>query len=131
MRDHEYFFDGNAIPTADTGTYVYDFQYSTIEGCDSLVHLSLYVMYNDGISTQIIPSIEVFPNPAQTSLNIKGENIKQLFIYSTDGQLIYSKEDNSTNLIVLDVSQHAAGQYFLKIILADKQTITRKFIINR
>lgn len=131
MREHEYFFDGNPIPTTDTGTYVYDFQYSTVEGCDSSIHLILYVQNNDGISTEIIPNIEVFPNPAQTILNIKGENITQIFIYNTDGQVIYSKDGNLDNVIVLNVSQYASGQYFLKVILADKRTVTRKFIINR
>lgn len=131
MREHEYFFDGNSIPTADTGTYIYDFQYTTNEGCDSVIHLVLYVQNNDGITTEIIPNIEVFPNPAQTLLNIKGENITQIFIYSADGQLIYSKDGILDDVIVFDVSQHASGQYFLKVVLTDKRTITRKFIINR
>ena len=88
-------------------------------------------MHNDGISTEIIPNIEVFPNPAQTALHIKGESIKQIILYNADGQLVLSKDENDSNLIVLDVSPYAAGQYYLKIVLTDKQTITRKFIINR
>ena len=131
MKDQGYSFEGNDISTADTGTYLYDFQLSTIDGCDSIIHLALYIMYNDGLSENELPNIEVFPNPVQTLLHIKGENIRQIFIYNADGQLIFSKNDNRSNLIITDVSGHAVGQYVLRVILTDKRTITRKFIINR
>ncbi len=131
MREHEYQFGDFTITPADSGTYTYDFQYSTAEGCDSTIHLILFVMYNEGVPSIYINEIEVFPNPANTLLNIKGENMRKICIYNANGQLLFTKEDLVSDLQQVDVTRFASGQYFLKVQLDDGHTVTRKFIVSR
>ena len=131
MREHEYVFGDFTFTPHDTGVYTHDFQYSTVEGCDSLVHLILLVQNNDGIPTNAIAGVEVFPNPTNHLLNIKGEDMRQISIYNADGQLVYSSESSVSDLKQVDVSRYAAGHYYVKVKLNDNRTVTLKFIVNR
>ena len=131
VRDHEYIFDHFTITPTSTGTMTFDFQYSTSEGCDSIVHLMLYVLDNIGVQTVWMPNIEVFPNPAQSTLNIKGENMQRFWIYDDNGRLVFSKNEAVTDLQRVDVSHLAPGQYFVKVQFDNNRTVTRKFVVNR
>ena len=131
VRGHAYVFGVFSITPSDTGTYTYDFQYSTEDGCDSVIHLMLYVMNNDGIAPYEFPDVEVFPNPTNNILNIKGEDMRQILIYDDEGKLVYASKELSSSLETVDVTRYAAGQYFVKIILGNKQIVTKKVIVNR
>ena len=78
-----------------------------------------------------LPDIEIFPNPTQSLLNIKGENMRRIDLYNADGQLVYSKENDGANLKQVDVTRFASGQYFVKVLLGDGRIATRKVIVNR
>jgi hypothetical protein len=130
MRYHEYSFGDFTVTPVDTGTYTYDFQYYTAEGCDSVVHLILYVANNDGIVSHDVAVAEIFPNPTNTVLHIKGEGIRQIEIYNAEGQLVYVTEEMPSDLKTIDVSRYAAGQYLVKILFNNKQTVTKKVIVN-
>lgn len=131
MREHEYTFGDFTTTPTDSGTYSYDFQHTTVNGCDSIVHLILYVQYNDGIAPYELMEVEVFPNPAHSVLNIKGEDIRQILIYNTDGQLVYTLNNLSLDIKTIDVSRFAAGQYLVKVLFGNKQIVTKKVIVNR
>ena len=131
MQNQQYIFGDFTVQTADTGLYTYDFQYSTSFGCDSTIHLVLYVMYNDGIHTSDFPTIEVFPNPTHTVLNIKGAEMQKILIYNADGHLVYAKEGDWQSWATIDVSFYATGLYFVKIVLPDGRFTTRKFIVKK
>ena len=74
--------------------------------------------------------VEVFPNPTNATLNIKGENMRQIAIYNADGQLVYLKDEEIADLHRVDVSRYAAGQYLVKIIFDNKQSITKKIVVK-
>ena len=131
MREHEFTYGDFTITPADSGTYTYDFQYTSVEDCDSTVHLVLYVQYNDGIAPYEQPEVEIFPNPSNTVIHIKGEDMHQIQIYNAEGQLVYSSDVKQSDLQTVDVSRYAAGQYLVKIQLGNKQTITRRVIVQR
>jgi hypothetical protein len=61
--------------------------------------------------------IQVFPNPASTKLQISSQQnmIKNLCLYNTNGQLVYSLNDLNTFQSVLDLSAFDAGIYLLRI----------------
>jgi hypothetical protein len=131
IREHEFTFGDFVITPPDSGTYTYDFTFSTVNGCDSIVHLILYVQYNDGIEPHVLSNVEVYPNPAHSLLYIKGEEMSQIMIYNADGQLVYSTTEPVNNLHSVDVSRYATGNYFVKIVFGNKQTLTKKVIVSR
>jgi hypothetical protein len=91
------------------------------------MHLTITV----GIDDHDLSGIEVFPNPTNRILNIRGENMRRIDIYNADGQLVYTKQNDGSDLMQVDVSRFAAGQYFVKVLLGDGRTATRKVIVNR
>jgi hypothetical protein len=131
VREHEYTFGDFTIVPMEAGTFSYDLQYSSNEGCDSVIHLIITVLNGDDVPSIEISKIEVFPNPAYSSFNIKGENMRRIDIYNTDGQLIYSSDSNNENLIRVNVSQYAAGQYFITVYLNNGHSVNKKIIISK
>jgi len=70
--------------------------------------------------TPEVNQLEVFPNPAQSILNIKNENFNgdfQIQLISASGQLIEVPLINNTNTnIQLDISHLPNGVYVLRLI---------------
>ena len=67
----EYTYDSFVITPTDSGTFHYDIQNYTLVGCDSIVHLTLYVAFVDGIEEfTMTPELTFYPNPTTASLNI-------------------------------------------------------------
>ncbi len=80
-----------------------------------------------GIGTNTLDHVTITPNPASTTIHIKGD-VSKVEIYSTLGQLI---ETHTGDVSVVDVSTYSAGIYFLKLYNANNETITKKQIIHR
>ena len=117
----------NDITYTASGEYVQTF--ALPNGCDSVVTLHLTITV--GIDDRDLTGMEIFPNPTSTVLNIKGENMRKIWIYNADGKIVFVKEGNVGNLQRVDVSPFAAGQYIVKIELDNSRTVSRKFIVNR
>ena len=120
-------YEWNSETYCETGDYTQTLQ--TNSGCDSVVTLHLTITV--GIDDHDLAGIEMFPNPTNRILNIRGEDMRRIDIYSVDGQLLYTKENNGSDLMQVDVSQFAAGQYFVKVQSNNNRTVSRKFIVNR
>ncbi len=84
-----------------------------------------------GIPNAELPSIDVFPVPAHYMLNIKGGNMRRIDLFNADGRLVYSIMEPTSDLEQIDVSHFAAGHYFVKVTLDNKQTVSKKVIVNR
>lgn len=69
--------------------------------------------------------ISIYPNPATKEVNIKGNDIKNTYLYSTEGKLILSSSESTIN-----VEKLVTGIYFIKIVLNDGTQITDRFIKN-
>ena len=120
-------YEWNAVSYCETGDYTQTLH--TADGCDSVVTLHLTITV--GIDDHDLSGIDVFPNPTNSILNIKGEGIQQIVIYNDNGQLIYADGSVVSDLKQVDVSHFAAGQYFVKVLLGDGRTVTKKFIVSR
>ena len=132
IREHEYTYDNFVVTPSDSGTFNYDIQYYTLFGCDSVVHLTLYVAYNDGIIDHtLLPEFSFYPNPTTARLNISGERMRRISMYNVNGKLVYSAEASSPEAAQIDVTAFASGYYLVHVLLDDGQTITRKIVINR
>jgi hypothetical protein len=54
-------------------------------------------------------NISVYPNPTNTELHIQNSELKELQLYNSLGQLLFTTKNN-----ILDVSTYAKGIYYLK-----------------
>ncbi|QTD36562.1 T9SS type A sorting domain-containing protein [Polaribacter batillariae] len=76
--------------------------------------------------------ISIFPNPANTLINIKlrpNPAIKKIVIYNILGEKVLEKNRIEKSEISIDISSLNKGVYLLKTI-AEKQTISKKLIVN-
>jgi len=78
----------------------------------------------------------VYPNPANSTLNLRIENgerkFERLKISNMMGQCVYASEVSQSNQNInlkIDVSGFAKGTYFVQL-LGDKNQVTKKFIVN-
>lgn len=76
-----------------------------------------------------IVNANLIPNPSQGIVNIYSTHlIKQYALYSSIGELIFTKRSNEKN-IQLNLNSYPSSIYFIKMIINNK-LITRKIIIN-
>ncbi len=132
LRNHEYVGYGLTITPADSGTFTYDIQNFTIDGCDSIIHLTLHVAFNYGIEQHVAERREftVYPNPATTVVNIKGEDMRRIQVYNGLGKLVQMVEAEDDKYVQIQLSGYAPGNYFLRILLSDGQVVSKKIIVR-
>ena len=70
--------------------------------------------------------IQVYPNPARESVNIKSDVETQMSVYNNQGKLIEVKDIND-NLTTMDVSHLSRGTYML--VFEANNTIAKKMKI--
>ncbi|NNM94575.1 MAG: T9SS type A sorting domain-containing protein [Bacteroidia bacterium] len=85
----------------------------------------------DNLSENI--DYDVYPNPANRQLSIAGLNAsaktKQVYIYSSVGQLVYqSVIPSGTDMVNINVSNLSAGLYCVVVSNADGQTVKKVMI---
>lgn len=131
IREHEYSFDSFVITPYEIGTFDYDIQYYTIYGCDSVIHLTLIVVNNEGIDDLTLQTFSFYPNPTSALLNISGDQMHLVEVFGPDGKLIRRENADSPEFTRIDVSTLTTGYYLVKITLNDGKTVTRKIVVNR
>lgn len=74
--------------------------------------------------------ITIYPNPANDLLKIASDKSKiiSIKILNNLAEIIYTKVDRGTNLLIIPVKNFSNGMYFIEIILADNKKIFTKFI---
>jgi hypothetical protein len=86
--------------------------------------------------TSNIKRINISPNPVSNRLNIHlNENYKKLInisLINIDGKKIgnINWNQNTANLVVLDMSKYSSGQYFLQLLFEDKVEVEKITIIR-
>ena len=133
IRQHEYVGYGLTLMPLDSGLFEYDIQNYTIDGCDSIIHLSLYVVFNDGIDQHVqqLPEFNLYPNPTTTYVNIEGENMERVYVYNSLGKLMMVTNADSDTQTRLEFVNYPAGYYVVRIELTDGRTVQKKVVIRR
>ncbi len=132
IKDHEYTIGCYTFTPADSGVSHYDIQCYTLAGCDSIIHLTLYVAFNEGVDEHYMsPEVNIYPNPTSAQLNLRGERMTRVEVFGLDGRLIYSGTPETPEFTTLDVTPFATGHYTVRITLDDGKSVSGKFIINR
>lgn len=91
------------------------------------------LLVNAEVSTDEINNngheLSLYPNPAENSIKIVGENIKTLSIYNSLGILIDNKEVEN-DAMELNLDKYVKGLYYVKAQTYDGYIIAKKMIIR-
>ncbi len=122
------FGDGNTSTAANpTHTYSTTGAYTVCVTVYTACGSSIYCYTINGttnVNSMSLVPVEIYPNPATTSLTIKWDNtIKQVRISNLIGQTVYSHEFSSQQ-VQANVSGLPAGVYFVKV----NGCVVRKFM---
>lgn len=74
--------------------------------------------------------INIYPNPANDYININDnsfQNLLNITIYNTIGQILYTKQNITSNNLQIDISNYNSGLLFIKIE-SNKQSIIYKLL---
>jgi len=114
----ETYNDANFKDLTQAGTYCDTLE--NVNGCDSIVCLTLTVTGVGIVETDNYPSLRVYPNPTNYELQITNYELKEgevVEIYSVVGQRLMQLpcRDVINHVSTIDVSGLASGMYYLKI----------------
>ena len=89
---------------------------------------SVLLSVTDGVSVNETPATEtynIFPNPVKDVLTVKGENMSQVVIYNSIGQMV--ETINATeNEVKVNVNSYKNGMYFINVIDNNGEMTTTK-----
>ena len=89
---------------------------------------SVLLSVTDGVSvneTLTTETYNIFPNPVKDVLTVKGENMKQVVIYNSVGQMV--ETINATeNEVKVNVNSYKNGMYFINVIDNNGEMTTTK-----
>lgn len=87
----------------------------------------------DNIEDQYVTTllVNVWPNPATSTVNIKGENLNAVYMYNAMGQLVLLMDvQNIDNQTVIDVTGFNSGIYFMNIISENGGSVLKKVVVQ-
>lgn len=75
--------------------------------------------------------VNVWPNPATSTVNIKGENLDAVYMYNSVGQLVLTLDvmDNDEQTSV-DVSGFNSGIYFMNVVSINGGSVLKKVVVQ-
>ena len=114
-----YSYNGTELDA--TGNY--DFTLTTVEGCDSIVHLHLTTIPIGIETTELNENIRLYPNPTLGKVSVEADGIVRIDVFDAVGRLVITFE--ATNII--NLSDFESGIYTLRIVLT-KGTVVRKVV---
>lgn len=79
--------------------------------------LSGIIISTQQLAAEVMPSLSIAPNPANSTVNIEGEKIKQLKIYDISGKEMLGVDcPNAENKITIDMSSFPKGVYTIRVL---------------
>ena len=77
-------------------------------------HLVANFIYYDSMDENVMP-VEIYPNPANDILTIRGEGIHSVTVFNMAGQSIDKVDADAVETLILNVNNYEAGTYLLLI----------------
>lgn len=75
--------------------------------------------------------VNVWPNPATSTVNIKGENLEAVYMYNAVGQLVLTIDVSDTEeQSAIDVSGFNSGIYFMNVITRNGGSALKKVVVQ-
>ena len=82
-----------------------------------------------GVEEGAAAGFNLFPNPAKGSFTVEAENIQQVMVYNTIGQLVHSQVCEG-NKAVVDLGHVETGIYMVKVLTANGETVQKVSVIK-
>ena len=101
-------------------------------GCDSLIILTLYIVnenvdINSQVST-LSTDVKIYPNPTRSMVTVEGSELLSVEVYDNISRRILTRtSDGKESIIRFDMSQQAAGSYYIRVKTAHG-TVVKKLI---
>ena len=75
--------------------------------------------------------VNVWPNPATSTINVKGENLETVYMYNAVGQLVLTLDiSDADEQSTIDVSGFNSGIYFMNIITRNGDSALKKVVVQ-
>ncbi len=74
--------------------------------------------------------VKVWPNPATSTVNVKGENIDAVYMYNAVGQLVLCLDVDGDEQSTIDVSGFNSGIYFMNVISGNGGSTLKKVVVQ-
>ena len=74
-------------------------------------------------------SVSVYPNPTTGNVNIVAPGINHITVLNTLGQMVYDANTDG-NITTLDMSQHQAGVYMVRVTTANGESVKRISVVK-
>ena len=74
--------------------------------------------------------VNVWPNPATSTINIKGESLETVYMYNAMGQLVITLDLSDENQSTIDVSGFNSGIYFMNVISQNGNSVLKKVVVQ-
>ena len=100
-----------------------------INGCDSTVTLTLYVLGSGvGIDRTIdqLKDVKVYPNPTRGIVNVEGSDMTAIEVYDVSSRRMHSAKEVG-NRYTFDMSGYASGSYYIRVT-TQHGTVVKKVI---
>ena len=126
LLDNElpYNYHGNNIE----GEGDYTFSSTTVEGCDSTMHLHVYVNQTGVVEAEIVDEISLYPNPTAGLLTIEGEGIVRVEVMDMTGRVTMKRNfSQQERTITVDLSNMPQGSYIVRIVTGNG-SINRRLV---
>ncbi len=117
-------------PAIGEGTYTITYSYTDGNGCEGTDQLTITV---DGCASlaenEVENTIHIQPNPATAYVDILGEQINAVYVYTAEGRLVHTAlAPSSTDSIRIDVNKLNKGTYLVKV-QTNTGITTRKIVL--
>ena len=75
-------------------------------------------------------TIEIYLNPASSVINVSADNMSQVYVYNSVGQLVYSQKADS-NIVKVSTDSWSNGMYYISVETNGGVRTSQKVIVNK
>lgn len=84
----------------------------------------------DVVNVDAVNNIDIYPNPANSYINVSANNIAKVAVYNSIGQLVYSEATDS-NIVKINTESWINGMYFISVETLDGDKSLQKVVVNK
>lgn len=100
-------------------------------GCEGTATVLVKVLNCVGIAEEEQePEIKIFPNPCSEQMNLELTYASEVFIYSSQAELVYSEKIKGAGSHIISCKHWSPGLYHL-LCIQDEKYITTRFVIQK